>query len=278
MPRLGRAAIVVGYILVFWVALPLGFVETGRALDGALGFSPLEPRWPGAPALIGGLALVAGSMVDLWRYGGGLQVSALPPPRLATGGLYAWCRHPIYVAFHVFLAGLAATVGSPAALGILVPAFLPLWLLYARFEERGMHRRFGRDFLRYRREVGLLPSPPGPWRAWVACRQSAAAPLPGDPGEASVRLATPRGLGAAVAACPRPARVAWLSSTPRPRWVDRARLTAPPAWRVATWREIRERAAAGEPVVVVVDDPEGIRASLTARWPALVVTASPPPA
>ena len=40
---------------------------------------------------------------------------------------------------------------------VVAPAFVPLWIVYALVEERGLRRRFGDDYDAYRREVGLLP-------------------------------------------------------------------------------------------------------------------------
>ena len=155
MRRGGRIAVVAGYVAVFWVALPLGLWTAARGLDRWLGLD--APRRPvGWAILAAGLGLVAWAMSALRSEGGGLPVSALPPPRLATHGPYRISRHPIYLGFDVAIIGAGLALGSPALAWIIAPAFLPAWMLYALAEERGLERRFRDAWRSYRRRVGML--------------------------------------------------------------------------------------------------------------------------
>ena len=158
-----RAAIVGFYVVVFWVALPAALVGLGAALDRRIGW----PRGPfpaavnalGLVALLGGLVLMGWAITALWRDAGGLPVSALPPARLARQGPYAWVRHPIYLGFNLALAGAGLASGSPGLAFVVAPGFVPAWLAYAVVEERGLLRRHGEAYRRYRAQVGLLPRP-----------------------------------------------------------------------------------------------------------------------
>lgn len=155
MRRLGRILVVAGYVAVFWVALPWGLWSAARGLDRWLDWSA-PPRPLGWAVVAAGLGLLAWSMAVLWHEGGGLPVSALPPPRLATHGPYRLCRHPIYLGFDVAVLGAGLALGSPSLAWIVAPLLLPAWILYASLEERGLERRFGDAWRTYRRRVGML--------------------------------------------------------------------------------------------------------------------------
>lgn len=156
MTRLRRAAIVAGYTLVFWGLVPLALWTIAGATDRALRWNA-SPVPGGAVLLAGGLGLAAWGMVELWRHGRGLPVSALPPPRLTARGPYRYVRHPIYLGFNVAIFGAGLVLGSPALAWLVAPAFAPMWIGYATLEERGLVRRFGPHYRRYRGHVGVLP-------------------------------------------------------------------------------------------------------------------------
>jgi 1-acyl-sn-glycerol-3-phosphate acyltransferase len=151
-----RALIVVGYTLLFCVALPIDLWCLGRAVDQALGWA-MGATWLGAlPAAWGGWLLVGG-MRALRRDGGGWPIGVLPPPRLVTGGPYGLVRHPIYLGFDALLLGVGLLAGSAGTAFVVAPLFAPAWVLYALVEERGLARRFGPTWRRYTRRVGWWP-------------------------------------------------------------------------------------------------------------------------
>ncbi|MCA9666464.1 MAG: 1-acyl-sn-glycerol-3-phosphate acyltransferase [Myxococcales bacterium] len=154
--RIYRAAIVVAYTAVFWIALPTALWAIASTIDASLGWSrtPWGPGW----LVVGlGAALALWSMADLLRFGRGLPISALPPGRLCVQGAYGLARHPIYLAFNVAAFGVGLALGSRALAWIVAPAFAPCWMLYAAVEERGLLRRFGAHYRDYRLAVGMLP-------------------------------------------------------------------------------------------------------------------------
>jgi 1-acyl-sn-glycerol-3-phosphate acyltransferase/isoprenylcysteine carboxyl methyltransferase (ICMT) family protein YpbQ len=168
MSRVARGAIVLAYTIVFWGALPLALFVAGQASERMLAIRPLPARpFIGATLVIAGTALLVAAIGMLWQRGRGLPVGALPPPRLVTSGPYRLCRHPIYLGFNLALAGLALALGQTGLALIVAPAFLPLWMVYARLEERGLVRRFGDAYRRYRRNVGMLPRFPWYRTAWL---------------------------------------------------------------------------------------------------------------
>ena len=151
-----RAAIVVVYVVVFWLVLPAALWWTATWIDLQMDW-PRRPTWWGMVVLLPGVAALAWGIGELWWTGHGLPVSALPPPRIVRRGPYRTVRHPIYVGFNITVAGAGLVIGSTGLLAVVAPALLPIWMAYAAFEERGLVRRFGHAYLRYRRQVGMLP-------------------------------------------------------------------------------------------------------------------------
>jgi 1-acyl-sn-glycerol-3-phosphate acyltransferase len=151
-----RVLVLATYVLVFLVALPLGLWFGGTSIDVFLGW-PREPWMLGVVAVGPGLALVFWGMAELLFRGGGLPVGALPPPRFTKWGPYNWVRHPIYFGFNITIFGVGLVAGSRGLAWVIAPSFLPVWVAYALLEERGLIKRFGSEYSRYKRQVGLFP-------------------------------------------------------------------------------------------------------------------------
>ena len=156
LTRARKAAIVFGYVAVFWIALPAAIWFAASWGDARLRLVQ-SPHWFGWLIVTAGVALLVWSWVALWRDGRGLPISALPPPRFTSRGPYRYVRHPGYLGFNIGLLGAGIVVGSPTLTCIITPVFLPLWLAYAAVEERGLLRRFGPTYVRYRHRVGVFP-------------------------------------------------------------------------------------------------------------------------
>ena len=73
--------------------------------------------------------------------------------KLCTTGVYAYCRHPLYAAWVVFvIPGIVLIIGSIVA--ISWPIFLyVLCKIYTVEEERYLRAKFGDEYLRYEKEV-----------------------------------------------------------------------------------------------------------------------------
>ncbi len=151
-----RSLIVALYVAVFCIALPAALYFAGLAVDQRLGWER-DPWAGGVLVLALGLGLVGWGMVTLFAQGGGLPVSALPPPRFTRGGPYRHIRHPIYLGFNIAVAGAGLLLGSRGLALVIAPLFIPAWVAYAKVEELFLLRRFGRVYRRYQRQVGFLP-------------------------------------------------------------------------------------------------------------------------
>ena len=110
----------------------------------------------GAVLLFGGIALLAAAQLNLgasWRIG----IKEDEAPGLVTGGLYRWCRHPIYLGFLTALAGYTALLPTALSFLLLAGAYLGA-RLQAAAEEAYLERTYGEAFRAYARQVGrFLP-------------------------------------------------------------------------------------------------------------------------
>jgi protein-S-isoprenylcysteine O-methyltransferase Ste14 len=81
-----------------------------------------------------------------WRNG-----RPAPPPRLKTGGLYRWLRHPMYAGV---LTGIWAVPRMTAGHLLLAAGFTGYVLIALRYEEHDLLQRFGRGYANWRRTLG----------------------------------------------------------------------------------------------------------------------------
>jgi protein-S-isoprenylcysteine O-methyltransferase Ste14 len=114
-------------------------------------------NWPvriglGGVLFIGGGILVVvgeqafkqvGTNVKPWR----------PTLALATTGVYAHVRNPMYVGAMLILAGIAVALASDWLAILLLPTALLLHLGVVRREERYLEAKFGEDYRRYKASV-----------------------------------------------------------------------------------------------------------------------------
>jgi phosphatidylglycerol:prolipoprotein diacylglycerol transferase len=170
-----RSAVVVAYVVVFFLALPLLAWAIGTRVDVVLDLPRVAEVIPlGATLFVGGAAFMVWSMLSLSRRGHGLPISHLPPARLVVRGPHATMRHPIYVGYAAAFAGAGLATGSLGR-GVFAAILLVLGsVAYAiGFEETRLERRFGAA---YRDYAASVPAFPWPRRA-VARLWRAVAPI-----------------------------------------------------------------------------------------------------
>ena len=144
-------------LLGYWGLLPWFLVLGGMQIDRLLGL-PTVPVWLGVS--LGSIFVAVGVVTSVWvsvalyLRGGGFPIALLPPSRLVREGPYELSRHPLYVAFTIYLLGWGAIAASVGTIAVVLPGFVLLWGLYAvAHEERVLARRFGEDFSNYKRET-----------------------------------------------------------------------------------------------------------------------------
>lgn len=114
---------------------------------------PAPWRW-----LVGGLLVLAGmglaaAGARTQRRAGTDFLPQRPSTRIVQHGVYGWTRNPMYVGFALLTAGLAVLASSAWAL-LAVPVGVVLCdrLVVVR-EERYLARKFGEEYLDYKRRV-----------------------------------------------------------------------------------------------------------------------------
>jgi len=86
---------------------------------------------------------------EAWRLG----VDRDKAGPLVTNGIYAWTRHPIYVAFDLIFVG-TFLVHSGWLFLLLVLVWLPLMHQTMLREEEFLPKKFGHEYMRYRQRTG----------------------------------------------------------------------------------------------------------------------------
>lgn len=127
-----------------WTTL-LGVGELGMMISMVLGYA----------LLFIGIGLFAQGWRELYR--------AQKEKRLATGGLYAFVRHPQYTGLFVGLFG-EGVVHWPTVFSVaLFPVIVLVYVLLARREEKRVLQEFGDEYRAYMRRVPMFFPRIGQW-------------------------------------------------------------------------------------------------------------------
>jgi protein-S-isoprenylcysteine O-methyltransferase Ste14 len=136
--------------LVYGAAIVTGLLlELGRPL-------PFLPRT--LAALLGGFLVMLAVAVFLYSIRK-FQTAGTPVPgnkpttAIVRTGPYRFSRNPIYLAFSIFQLGIASWVNSIWLIGTLIAAVAVMASIVIPREERYLERRFGADYLDYKRSV-----------------------------------------------------------------------------------------------------------------------------
>ena len=134
--------------------------------------------WPEGerlPEIIGGIALIAaGLFLAAWTMrlfatrGQGTAAPWNPPRRLVVAGPYRHVRNPMITSVLAMLSGEALLMGSAALAIWLGVFFLANALYFPLKEEKELERRFGGEYLEYKKHVPrwlprLTAWTPFPW-------------------------------------------------------------------------------------------------------------------
>jgi protein-S-isoprenylcysteine O-methyltransferase Ste14 len=110
--------------------------------------------------MLGALLTAAGLALIVWvcqafvRFGKGTPAPFDPPRQFVRQGLYRWVRNPLYLGAAVLIPlGEALIFKSWWLLLYMAVLFLGLHCYIVFVEEKGLERRFGRPYLKYKRSV-----------------------------------------------------------------------------------------------------------------------------
>ncbi len=118
---------------------------------------------PGAFFLLAGLALLAKTIKLFKKIGKGTLLPIDPTQKLVVVGPYQHVRNPMYCGVFSILAGEAILFGSLYLLGwfLLFSLFVHFFILL--YEEPGLVKRFGEEYIIYRENVPRWIPRLSPW-------------------------------------------------------------------------------------------------------------------
>ena len=129
--------------------------------------------WPpvrvaGAVLVVAGAAVLIHAFARFVVEGVGTPAPVAPTQTLVVGGLYRYVRNPMYLAVAATIAGQALLLGQTVLLWYDVAFLAVVGAFVHWYEEPALTRRFGREYIEYRRAVpGWWPRR-RPWRAGAA--------------------------------------------------------------------------------------------------------------
>ena len=141
-PLIALATLVIG-VVGDWL-LPLNALASVLNWPARIGIGAVLLLAGGALVVVGEQAFKqVGTNVKPWR----------PSLALATTGIYAHLRNPMYVGAILILTGLAAALASDWMAILLLPTAVLLHFGVVRREERYLDAKFGEDYRRYKASV-----------------------------------------------------------------------------------------------------------------------------
>jgi protein-S-isoprenylcysteine O-methyltransferase Ste14 len=153
---LRHALAILALPVVMLVVVPRWLLRAYAASDTRW---PTAGTWPMAAHAAGVLVIAAGFALFVWcltlfiRVGRGTLAPWDPTKALVAAGPYRFVRNPMITGVITMLVGQALYLGSRVILGWAITFFVINNVYFVLLEEPGLERRFGDDYLRYKREV-----------------------------------------------------------------------------------------------------------------------------
>lgn len=138
------------YLGFLAVGIALGYVWPLPIVGGAL--SALA-RFSLAALLAGGGALLLGIGIREFQRRETNFRTDRPSTAIISDGLYRYSRNPLYIALTLIYVGLCVALDNLWALALLVPVLLTVRYGVIAREEAYLERKFGEEYLRYKRSV-----------------------------------------------------------------------------------------------------------------------------
>jgi protein-S-isoprenylcysteine O-methyltransferase Ste14 len=143
------------------MAILIPYLITGGWVGATM---PIAVQVVGTVLLVGGLAVLASTVIHFALEGRGTPFPGAPTANLVVGGLYRYVRNPMYLAVIAIILGQAAILGSAS----LVVYAAILWIIVASFvrfyEEPSLSREYGEQYAAYRRAVRAWWPRVTPWK------------------------------------------------------------------------------------------------------------------
>jgi protein-S-isoprenylcysteine O-methyltransferase Ste14 len=147
-------------VALLFLGLVVLFVLASIWVDKRFLFFHFESSWWTLGLSI--IILFVGWLICMWAAlaflrNRGTPVPFNPPPKLITTGLYRYIRNPMLLGLFIFLLGLGFLLGSLSLIFIFTPLFILTNVLYLKaIEEKEMEKKFGRQYLEYKKKVPIF--------------------------------------------------------------------------------------------------------------------------
>ena len=165
--RAKKALIFISAFLIFMIIIPILCVLLGFFIDELLGFTNLMIGHSAIRISISIIFLAVGgyltiaSNLYLYRFGGGFAwgdaLKEHETKTLVTDGPFKYTRNPMLLGYALIISAVGLLVNSLST-ALIIPLLLIIgegvWI--KRVEEPRLERRFGREYLKYKREVPFL--------------------------------------------------------------------------------------------------------------------------
>ncbi len=127
----------------------------GLALDSIFPIAvlPDTAQFVAGFVLIGAGMLIAASVLRRFKRAGTNIDVHKPTTAIVIEGPFRYSRNPAYVALSLLYAGIGIAADSLWVLGLLIPVLIIMRYGVIQREERYLERKFGEDYLRYKRAV-----------------------------------------------------------------------------------------------------------------------------
>ncbi len=143
------------------VIIPLTILTVSR--DVRVGWGMGVSLVVGTLFLLGGLYLLATTIKLFAQIGKGTLAPWNPPQKLVVAGPYRYVRNPMISGVLFILLGEAVIFGSVYLLGWFLLFWTLLHLVILFYEEPGLVKRFGRDYVIYQENVPRWIPRLSPW-------------------------------------------------------------------------------------------------------------------
>jgi protein-S-isoprenylcysteine O-methyltransferase Ste14 len=104
--------------------------------------------------MLSGVLIVIGGFL-IWIYVGYYMRRALFDKTFVTDGPFRHVRHPMYLGIYIMLAGVGLLFFSQGWFAVML-AFVPIWYLDGRIEEKQMIEIHGTRYRDYRERTGMF--------------------------------------------------------------------------------------------------------------------------
>ncbi len=155
-----RASAVVLGGFIFWIVVPLFMIVLSSYIDDWLGLPKF--RYGLINPLTGLVLMVVGWLFANWTVrvqftvGKGTPIPLMATQKLIVKGPYTYCRNPMTLGTDLFYLGVGIWLGSLSALGIGLVYPVGILIYIKVVEERELEKRFGSEYLEYKRNTPFL--------------------------------------------------------------------------------------------------------------------------